>query len=244
MNLQSFLEKRQQLKLSEVRYRNLCRNCMQPDYGCYCEHIRPVTSAIKWVILIHPMEWRRRIATGRMSHLCLKNSELIVGQNYSHDKKLNLLLNDKQFFPMVLYPLGNSKNLSNCTVEEIAQLWPKDKIPLLIAIDGTWATARKTMRLSKNLQNLPRVCFTPDRSSQFKVRKQPKAHFLSTIEAIHHSFDLLKSNLGESFSQQREHDRLLYVFDKMVLRQLDFIRESEQNLRTRSYPRKPVFYTP
>jgi len=179
-----------------------------------------------FVILIHPIEVHRRIATGRMSHLVLQNSHLIMGQDYTENFQVNAILEDPRRHNVMLYPGRYSQNLTDLSEPERSTLFPADKRLTIFVIDGTWATARRTVRQSKNLSPLPRICFSPEKPSNFRVRKQPHAACYSTIEAIHHTIELVGSS--QSFNvQDREHDKLLYVFDKMVERQLEFIRLSE-----------------
>ncbi len=210
--------------------------CMQPSFGCYCAEIQKFDPLIKFVILIHPIEWKRRIATGRMSHLCLNNSELIQGQDYTEDQKVNELLADTRYQAMVLYPGQKSLNLTGLGEEKLGQLIGPQKTPMVFVIDGTWATARKTMRLSQNLNALPRVCFTPPARSNFQVRKQPKAECYSTIEAVHHTIELLGPAVGFEL-QARKHDSLLRVFSVMVNRQIAFLKDAFDNPRSTSYRR-------
>jgi DTW domain-containing protein YfiP len=214
--------------------RGLCTTCLQPEFGCYCAHIQKFDPQIKFVILIHPIELKRRIATGRMSHLCLKNSELIAGQDYSDHPRINELLKDFRYQPLVLYPGMNSQNLT--LLEDKAAVLDREKTPLIFVVDGTWATARKQMRLSENLKTLPRICFTPPGPSQFRVRKQPKAECYSTIEAVHHCIELLGPAAGFDLATAA-HENLLFVFEKMVERQLEFMREAYDNPRSTSYRR-------
>lgn len=189
---------------------------------------------MEFVILIHPIEVRRRIATGRMSHLCLENSHLIMGQDYTHNDRVNALIADPRYQPMILYPGLGSVNLTGIGVEESAELFAVDRKLLVFVIDGTWATARKMVRQSLNLLALPRICFSPQKPSNFRVRKQPSPHCYSTIEAIHHVIELIGPRLGFD-TVDREHDRLLSVFDRMVERQLEFIEKSRGQVRSPSY---------
>ncbi len=240
MNIQSYKLKRQNFLETQPRYRTLCLKCLQPQFGCYCEFVESFDSQIKFVILIHPIEAKRRIATGRMSHLCLRNSELIMGQDYSANKHVDQILSDEKNQCYILYPGRQSLNLSDSTQNNKPfALFKKDKIPTIFVIDGTWATARKTMRLSENLKNVPRICFTPPGPSRFRVRKQPSEHFYSTIEAIHYSIELLGTQVGFDLDS-RNHDKLLVVFDKMVERQLACIQMSFDDPSTSNY-RRPRF---
>lgn len=227
MDVQRYLERREALRGQQERRRILCNSCLQPEFACYCRFIKTFDPKIKFVILIHPIEMHRRIATGRMAHLCLKNSRLIMGQDYSHCPEVNALLADPQNFPVILYPGPNSANLSEMSGAEKAELFPKGKKPVVFVIDGTWSTAGKTLRRSKNLFHLPRICFTPVKPSSFRVRKQPRGECYSTIEAIQHTIELIGDCCGFA-TQLRKHDQLLYAFDRMVEIQLSLMEEAKR----------------
>lgn len=226
MDVRRYLENRQKISEKAPKYRALCLSCIQPEFGCYCKHVQRFDSGIDFVILIHPVEIRRRIATGRMSYLTLENSRLIMGQDYSCNKPVNDLIADPTRHCVILYPGIRSKNLTSMSQEERSGLFPQEKKLTIFVIDGTWATARRTVRQSQNLNALSRICFSPEKPSTFRVRKQPNPACYSTIEAIHHTIELMGSSQGFD-ATTREHDKLLYVFDKMVELQLEFIKISE-----------------
>jgi DTW domain-containing protein YfiP len=190
---------------------------------------------IRFVILIHGREAQKRIATGRMSHLCLQNSLLLSGYDYSRDDRVNSILEDDKFFPVILYPGKDSLNLTERTREERNAMFPAGRELVVFVIDGTWITARKTLQRSKNLRALPQVSFTPSRPSRFRVRKQPKPNFFSTLEAIHQTIELVGEGRGFDLSS-RSHDALLHVFDQMVEQQLEL--SSRPKLYCQWSPRK------
>ncbi|MBY0385889.1 DTW domain-containing protein [bacterium] len=233
MDIEQYQLKKAQRLLNEPKYRVHCRTCEQPDFCCYCNHVVPFDPQIHFVILIHPVEAKRRIATGRMSHLCLNGSHLIKGQDFSNNSLVNDLLLDPTHHSVILYPGHSSQNISLLTEQEKENLTPQNKPLRIFVIDGTWATARKMVRQSVNLKTLPRICFSPPKPSTFRVRKQPSEHCYSTIEAIHHTIELLRP------CQNRVHDNLLSVFDSMVERQLIFIRDSKLKKPASTY-RKPT----
>ncbi len=212
-------------------------SCRQPEFSCYCAHVQKIPVNFKIVILIHPLEARRRIATGRMSHLCLDNSHLIRGQDFSADEQVNKILADPKLYPVILYPGKNSLNLTSLMPNDRAMICPQGKTLCIFVIDGTWATAKKMLRQSQNLQNIPRICFSPSTPSNFRVRKQPKEGCYSTIEAIHHCIELLGSSQGFDTSS-RKHDQLLTVFNAMVELQLDFIKKSSGKPGSHRYIRR------
>jgi DTW domain-containing protein len=214
MNLAEFLKRRQEREADRPLLREICRRCLQPGFSCYCAWLKPIDTRIHFVILIHPIEVHRRIATGRMAHLSLPNSRLIMGHDFTHNEELAGVLADPKRQCMMLYPGRWAVNFSNMTPAERFDYFTPQKIPTVIVIDGTWATARKMVRLSQPLHAIPRVCFTPSSPSNFRVRQQPRAECYSTIEAIHYTLELM----GEG---ERSHDGLLEIFDRMVNRQLE-----------------------
>lgn len=240
MDIQTYRQRRDEQEKNATSYRELCWDCRQPMVGCYCSLIKPFDPKIKFIILIHPVEQRRRIATGRMSHQCMINSELIAGQDFSNNERVNEIIDDPALSSVILYPGRNSINLSEGMdfgrSIPTQRIFLPNKTPVVFVIDGTWATAGKMVRQSSNLSHLPRVCFTPPAPSQFRVRKQPKPECYSTIEAIHHTIQLLGDRVGFSL-QDREHDNLLEVFNKLVETQVRFVQEAYDNPRTTSYRR-------
>lgn len=239
VDIETYRQRRKEQEKNAVIYRELCWACRQPTVGCYCSTIKVFDPMIKFVVLIHPVEKRRRIATGRMSHQCLINSELIAGQDYSNNQRVNEIIDNTEYSSVILYPGKNSVNLTaipSLPSPAANRIFLPNKTPVVFVIDGTWATAGKMVRQSANLSHLPRICFTPPAPSQFKVRKQPKPECYSTIEAIHHTIELLGDKVGFS-TQDRKHDNLLEVFNKLVETQVRFVQEAYDSPRSTSYRR-------
>lgn len=191
------------------------------------------------MILIHVREAQKRIATGRISHLCLQNSLLLNGYDYTNDARVNALLEDPGLHCVVLYPGAGSTSLSALSPAERETLFPTHKELVVFVVDGTWTTARKTMQRSRNLITLPRICFEPQAPSRFRVRRQPRAECFSTVEAIHQTIELLGDSRGFD-TAARAHDNLLGVFDRMVEQQIELTRLGRQLGTSRREKRKPA----
>lgn len=233
MNLATYLQQRHELATSHRSIRVLCVNCLQPEFACYCAHIRKFDPQIEFAILIHPLEFKRRIATGRMSHLCLEHSHLLMGCDFSQDIRVNTLLANPALHCAILYPGRGSANFTPMSYRERAAFFPSRKKLVIFVIDGTWNTARKMLRLSHNLHGLPRFCFSPQQPSHFRVRKQPKPECYSTIEAIHHTVELVGPGQGFDLATG-QHNILLKVFGCLVEQQLEFMRRSPSRVRYKS----------
>ena len=175
--------------------RTKCYKCMRPSSTCICEHISPFQTKTRFIILMHPKEFRKeKVGTGRMTQLQLENSEIIVGVDFTNNDRVNEILRDETKRSFLLYPGINSFNLSvRKNTETISFM---GKTPHIFILDGTWPCARKMLKRSKNLQNLKRVSFDNKITSKFIIKQQPAALCLSTIESIYTVLNLLKEALS------------------------------------------------
>jgi DTW domain-containing protein YfiP len=219
MNLEAYRRRKAELAAqAAVPSRPRCYRCRKPALTCYCASVRRVEAPMEVLILMHPLEARHPVGTGRMAHQCLPGSRLILGTHFDGDTRLAKVLADDSLHPLVLFPGPTAHDLSRLQPAARQALVPAGKRPLLIVIDGTWHCARKLLHRSPDLQRLPRICFTPSRASGFVVRRQPKALCFSTIEAIHEVLGLF----DPAPAGPRSYDGLLAAFDEMVQHQLSF----------------------
>jgi DTW domain-containing protein YfiP len=142
------------------------------------------------------------IGTARLAHLSLPASSLHVGLNFEGDDAVGAALGSGAP-AYVLFPGPGAIDVADL---------PRDRPLTLIALDGTWWQARKLLHLNPTLAALPRVAFTPRRLSDYRIRRQPAAHCVSTIEALAETLSLLEPESGPF-------DRLLDPFRAMVARQ-------------------------
>lgn len=231
MNLTQYLKRKREAKEQEFTPRENCSTCGFSKRTCYCHMIKSFDSKVVFAILIHKLEIERKIATGTLSHLVLQNSFLIPGCDYTDDETVNHLVNNPNNYCVVLYPGKESLNLSRLSATDKKTLVPQGKQLVIFVVDGTWASARHTMRLSDNIKNLPRVSFDNEMRSNFRIRKQPKSECLATVEAIHRTIELLGESQGYDVDS-RAHDNLLEVFNFIVEKQIHFMKEKVQRLKS------------
>ena len=213
---------------------NLCLTCRRRLLTCVCAHLAPFQTKSRFVILMHPMEFKKeKVGTGRFSHLILKNSEIIVDVGFDENKRFLEVISDPNYKSVVLYPGDETIDLS--IPESKEKLGEK---PLqFIVIDGTWPCAKKMMKLTTSLHKVQRVSFNTMRISEFQVKHQPMPGCLSTVESIHQVLlDLNK--LGHENSQGKE-ENLMDVFRKTVQQQIELAQDP-----TRQGYRKKPFSVP
>jgi len=162
------------------------------------------------MFLMHPKEFKQEKAgTGRLTHLCLANSRIHVGVHFDDDDGVQSVIRDPENFPVLLYPGKSARNLS---CGELAARDFGDRQLVVLILDGTWSCARKMLKLSPSLQQLPRIMFTPSAPSRFVIKQQPQAGCLSTLEATHEILVALERAKLEDYSQPRQ---LLALFDRV-----------------------------
>jgi DTW domain-containing protein YfiP len=171
---------------------------------------------------MHPKEARKvKLGTGRLTHLCLKNSEILTGVDFTEDQRINYLLKDPFYYPVLLYPGEGSVDISEFHFPEDAS--DKRKI-LVFVIDASWTLAKKMLKLSANLSALPKIRFHPQEPSRYVIKQQPHENCLSTIESVH--FLLLELDRLGIEDCQGKHRSLLDFLDKICKHQLECTRDA------------------
>lgn len=209
---QQRLERQQELAFPKEDF---CYECFRLSKNCLCHLIKPFSTKIKFVILMHPMEAKKeKIGTGRICLASLMNSQMIMGIDFTHDQEVNDLINDKNNACFTMYPGEHSINVSEGDVGELIEIQKSQKQIVVFLIDGTWPCAKKMMRLSKNINSIPRVSFTPKHPSIFDIKEQPADFCLSTLESIHFFID--ECNRRGLDQTDKDHDQMLVVFKEMI----------------------------
>ena len=157
--------------------------------------------------------------------MSLVDSEIIVGINFTQNKRLNQLLSDSAYFPVVLYPDDEAFTAQSPQLKEALEPvagGEKRKL-LVIVVDATWFFAKKMLRLSPNVRNLPKLSFQQLYASEFTFKRQPAEGCVSTIESCYHLIREMQA--AAVISAQINPEPLMSVFRRMV----DFQLEAEQN---------------
>ena len=191
---------------------------MRPISTCICKYISPLKTKTRFIILMHPKEYKKeKNGTGHITNLQLKNSEIIVGVDFTNNSRVNNILAKENSSSFLLYPGKDNFNLSVRKSEEINSFM--GNTPYIFLIDGTWPCARKILKLSKNLQKLQRVSFDNKIKSKFIIKQQPESLCLSTIESVYTVLNLLK----EAELEKCETKDFLIPFEKMIEHQLEYM---------------------
>lgn len=192
---------------------------------------------------MHPKEAKRqRTGTGRLAHICLADSEILQGLEFSENVRLRELLKNKKFFPVLMYPGNDSWNVND---ENFAKLFlPKNceknqnekkfklceqKILMPIIIDATWFCSRKIIEHNKFLLALPKLSFAKNYSSIFTFKHEPRPECVSTIETCYYLIKELQE--AKIISQSVNPEPLMAIFKRLISDQLRAENERVQGLR-------------
>ena len=190
-----------------------------------------MSSKTRFVFLMHPKEFKHeKAATGRLTHLCLAQSEIHMGVGFDDHEAVQTLIHDPRNLAMLVYPSAGARNLSKGDLQA-ADIGNRQLVVFLL--DATWALAKKMLRLSPSLQRLPRLMFTPTAPSRYVIKQQPVEGCLSTLEATH---ELLLALHRSGLDDYTMPEQLLGLFARMQEYQLSCARDpSREGYRRKAY---------
>ncbi|MBO4532968.1 MAG: DTW domain-containing protein [Treponema sp.] len=221
-----------------------CFKCFKPKSVCLCRFARELDTGVKFVFLMHPKEFRRtRTGTGYLAHICLKDSQIIVGQDFANNVQFQSLVNDPQYFPVLMYPGQDALNINNDEfIERIRPAAPTaaptdtttaTKRLLIIILDATWFCARKLIQKNPFLLELPKLSFAGSYRSIFTFKREPSPECISTIECCHYIIKELQSK--GVVDPAIDPTPLMTIFKEMIKLQLTAENERVLGLRTNSH---------
>jgi len=206
--------------------RQSCEACLRPLKTCICKHVQAVENRVSIVILQHPQEVYEAKNSARLLHLCLKNSQIYIGENFGED--FFCQRQTAQYYDVLLYPdTPEEKSLGIMTPPEIeawrlnidVNLHPPNNIRLWI-LDATWRKSRKMLYLNPALQAMPRLSLQNVPPSIYTIRKAHSENQLSTLEASCYALQQLEANT-------LDYSPVLNAFAAFVAEQQAFLPTSD-----------------
>ena len=195
--------------------RAYCEGCGRPPIVCICAALVTVHPQTKVVVLQHPREADNAIGTAWMVERCF-GAERIVGVELEDDRRFLAAIGDPAAPAILLAPGPSAIDL---------RASPPTGPVTLIVVDGTWAQAKKLLRVNPRLARLPRYAFEPATPSNYRIRREPAAHCVSTIEATVAALSLLEPGRGGTEDVHAP----LRAFDAMVDHQVRIARERSES---------------
>lgn len=165
--------------------RPVCARCERPVSVCYCATLTQIETRSRIVILQHPRERGKPIGTAHMVHLCLPGSSLHVGAQWDDSDVLRDACADPGRPAVLLFPGPGARDVLRD---------PPTTPVTLIVVDGTWSQARSVVRRNPRLAELPRFAFEAPEPTNYRIRKEPRAEYVSTLESLVHVLGALEGD--------------------------------------------------
>ena len=182
-----------------------CYRCFKPRVACICSAIRRVDNCTTVTILQHPRERFHALGTVRIARLGLARAHVEWCAPWEDAGAIRDRL---PAGAALLYPAPGARDLAQVPAAE----HPRH----LVVIDGTWFLAKKIYDAHAWLRALPHVSLTPSRPSGYRIRREPQAHCLATLEAIVDALRILEPETAGL-------DGLLDAFATMIDRQAAYL---------------------
>ena len=161
-----------------------------------------------------------------------------MGVSFDRHDRVQSLIDDPFNRCVLLHPGREAINLSDLSPNQQPSQFTalRDDLQTLtlvvFLIDATWALGRKMLKLSPNLQALPRIMFTAAAPSRYLIKQQPHRGCLSTLEATH---ELLLALERAGLDRYPLPDQLLALFHRMQDVQLNCAADPNRS----GYRRRP-----
>lgn len=202
--------------------RPFCYECFRPRSMCLCDRVGWVKNRTGIVILQHVRERFHPFGSARLLAQGLARCQLHVayragGKEVPHDLHVPA-------GTALLYPRPGASLLSSIPTDE----QPRN----LLLLDGTWSQAHRLYRDNGWLRALPHVTLAPSAPSLYRVRREPKPHCLSTLEAAVAALRTIEPDTPGL-------DGLLSVFAYMNEQQIKRRRSAQAAPRRKRARRRP-----
>ncbi len=151
-----------------------CYRCDKVQSMCVCATLRPLPNTVGVHVLQHPAERRHPLGTVRLLRLGLASVHVHV-----------LALEGKSATsPPVALPEGVGLLYPGPEARDLGTLSEEDQPDHLVVIDGTWAQAHRIFRDTPWISQLPCYRLATEQSGRYRIRAEPRAECLSTVESV------------------------------------------------------------
>lgn len=165
-----------------------CTACMLLPHLCICKLKRTVASNSAFLLLMYDDEILKPSNTGRLIADLIPDTYAFIWSRTQPEPQLLQLLQDPQWQPIIVFP--EEYTTAQRVMRETQQI-DKQKTPLFILFDGSWAQAKKMFRKSPYLNRFPILSFAPESISRYLIRKAVKDNQLATAEVAGRALEFI-----------------------------------------------------
>lgn len=193
--------------------RPVCAQCLRAQVACICSCVHAIDNGVEVLILQHPQEAKHIKSSGRLLHLCLKQSRIEIAQQFEQTQLASWLQADHAQ-AYLLYPENKSSLQPPIAQSDGIKSNVAESIRLVV-IDASWRQSRQMLRDNPLLESLPRYSLSEMPKSRYRIRQAHQVDQLSSLEAC--TYALMRLEEDENKFQP-----LLHAFDAFNQMQIDF----------------------
>lgn len=172
-----------------------CERCYMRYHLCICSMIPSLDLATRVVVVISHRERLAPSNTGRLAGVALRNSMVLTRGNPAEPYELSDHLMPHRP-SLLLYPTDDAPELST----EFLQSMGGGPFNLVVP-DGNWRQACKMRRRDPAMAAMPVVKLPAGAPTAYRIRREPKAGGMATIEAIARALGIME---GEAVQKALE----------------------------------------
>ncbi len=205
--------------------RESCLTCFRPVADCLCDQLPAIDNKTQVLILQHRRERKHAFNSIGLVGRALRNRQIVVG--YTPD------------FAETSLPISSGAGLlyPGEDAPTLAELPPEQRPSQLVILDGTWHHTKTMYRDIPALRALPKYRLPAVTPGRYRIRLEPSLEAMSSLEATVRALSVLEPATAGL-------DQLLYVFDRMVEKQLAGFQARavprKDSTRTRRLPELPA----
>lgn len=188
------------MKQSNYTEGSPCPQCLL-KHQCVCDQLPSIHAPFHLALLTHENELKRDTNTGQWLDKSLSSASVHIWQRTQICHKLKALLDNEQYQAYLLFPSEESLPVADANHQSAVN----NRQPLFIILDATWQEAKKMLRKSPWLAELPHVHINPTHDSRYQLRRNQQTGHLCTLE--------VGSELLRQVGCGKQADHLLTFFD-------------------------------
>ena len=152
-----------------------CKSCGLVKDHCICGYEIDIESPVEFWLLTHENEFSRTNNTGRLIEYAISSTKTFAWSRTEPPTEMIDLMEDYDVYLVFADDREEEKN-------RVKRYEPSDKKTVFLILDGTWKEARKMLRKSPYLADLPIIALNPKGTTAYDLRRNKDEGHLCTAE--------------------------------------------------------------
>ncbi|WP_240840917.1 tRNA-uridine aminocarboxypropyltransferase [Acidaminobacter sp. JC074] len=152
-----------------------CETCGLVKGRCICDYEIDINAPVEFWLLTHENEFSRTNNTGRLIEYAIASTRVFAWSRTETPSQMIALMDDYDVYLVFADDRDEEK-------KRVKSYEPSEKKTVFIILDGTWKEARKMLRKSPYLADLPIIALNPKSQTSYDLRRNKDQGHLCTVE--------------------------------------------------------------